>query len=487
MPRTEKFIELDRTQGPTPAASDFNKRLIQAGHAHYNLGQGSEKTPLTREAKKLAYGNLLQTLAPSLGTALRSIFLRNKLEDEAFAKLDGEMDYNANGDPKLESAVSAWSKRIFGFGGHPRTTCTSQQLERGIMGDVVNKWGAIYRDKYKERDPKPVALVPANSWALTNNTLEEAGFEVVEFQIDPDDMAGSYERALEAQVNRVVGISYFNFPHNATGLHLTREDNLRIKEIADNYNQSAAYKMMLLYDMPYFSACEKNENPELQGYLDTGLEGVFDDKDFDPVDSGPVTTPVAVCCSGSKFFRMAKRGFSWGLFTRDIIKDVRARLNLSGNGVRRDPEFNETMNAALQEEHDHIWKEQLDADRRKFGDNYRYLCDKFDKAVIKGGPNLVALIRLPDVFNKVVKCHDGVVRNIHGPGKGGRQDAIEIIANGTEHEAGVLLVDGDETMQGESLFRIALAMPAEEFRQAVDRLHRIYTYIGQSDKYTPSV
>ncbi|MGQ0527996.1 MAG: aminotransferase class I/II-fold pyridoxal phosphate-dependent enzyme [Alphaproteobacteria bacterium] len=469
-PPDAPFVTLNRDLAPTPAASDFNNRLIIAGHKHANLGQGSEKTPLIPAAKRLVWAHLYEQLA------------QKKTESDLDRELDSEMNYNPNGDAALEAAVSGWSARIFGFGGHAKTTCVAQQLGRGIIDNVAVKWAAKYRDEYKQRDPKPVALVPANSWALTNAILEEAGFGVVDYKVDPDNISGSYKEALDAQVKegRVVGISYFNFPHNATGKHLTSGEHRKIKAHADEYNRASSHKMMMLHDMPYFAACRKSAEGAV-GYLDTGMEGVFNDKDFDPGNSDPVITPVAIGCSGSKFFRTAKQGFSWGHFTKDLIKPVRAALNKTGNGPRLDPEFKQSMEKALQPEHDMVWHEQLDLDSAKFEENYKFLCDVFGEDLVQGGANLVELVKLKNVFNKAVLCHDGIVRHIGAPGsQSSRQDILEILANGTPDEDGVLLVDGDKTWEGEDLLRLAAAKTPAEFQPDILRLARIAQYIKDS-------
>ncbi len=471
MPRTNPetlFVELNRALAPTPGSSDFNTRLTAAGHKHANLGQGSEKTPLTAAAKRLVWAH-------------RYAALENKqTEEDLDRELDGEMNYNTNGNAKLEDAISGWSERNLGFGGHPKTTCAARQVGRGLIKDIAHDWIAFRRAQYGSHN-RPLALVPANSWALTISTLKKAGYEILEYPVDPDDVVGSYSRALDEakQKHRVVSLSYFNFPHNATGAHLRREENIRLKALADKYNKENKYKMMMLYDMPYFAACKKSK--EGSGYLDTGMEDVFDKNDFDPSSPDEVVTPIAICLSGSKFFRTARRGFSWVHVTKDLAPSLRTALNESGNGPCWDPEFYESMTNALQPEYDSLWHEQFDLDRVKFEENYEFLCETFGEDLVKGGPNLVALVKLKNVFNKAVKCHDGVVRNIGMPGsQSSRQDILEILANGTPDEDGVLLVDGDTTWEGEDLLRIALAKPPEEFRKDVERMARIAKYIKDS-------
>lgn len=443
MTRNVPFIELDRNAGPTPAASAHFKDLSTAEHLVANGGQGSEQVDLPPELATFVQGS--------------------------------HKSYNAaNGGPnEIKDAFVGWTQRMFGFSGHRNSTFVTQHVGRGLIKDFSGLWSQQYNlevfgEEFRRDGRLAAVLVPRNSWALTNNIMRKAGFKIIEYDVDPDDIVGSFENALEeAKKEHIVAGAYFNYPHNATGVHLKSEENRQIKAVADVHNaENPDHKMVLFYDVPYFAACEKS-GPEAQAYLEAGFEDVFDPDDFDPANADNVVTPVAIAFSGSKFFRTAQQGLSWIQVTGDIA--IKPELAESGIGVRYKPSFFETLVEGLQEENDPLWQEQLDADREKFGINYGTLKDIFGDAVLPGGANLVALFRLEGVFNKAVTCHDGQVRIIRAPEEGGVKDLLEIVANGNDDGPGVVLVDGEVDGQGNPLGRISLASTPDIFEPQIAR------------------
>ncbi len=461
------YVHLDKTLAPTPGSAAHNKAVKRK---HDNLGQGSEQVDLLPEAAAFFVG-----------------------------QIESDKGYNpqSGGEKEIRGTVAGWTKRMFGLEANADNTSVAQQQGRGLINDFANYIGSQYTGEAwaKEflEDPKhrtPAILVPRNSWSLTNEIFKIAGFKVIEYDIEDGNISGSFEKAIECyKEDHIIAAAYFNFPHNASGLHLTDEEGRKLQGISDKHNLSgdSEHKMVVLHDVPYFSACPKNDSDG--SYLHAGLKYIID-----PTikKAEYVITPTIGILSGSKFLRMARHGLAWEITTPDLTKILRDYHNMSGNGTRYDPVLFSNIEKGLHPENDHIWHKQFDIDRKKFGDNYVELQRVFGDDVLEGGANLVGLFKLKGVFGKAVMCHDGVERYIPKPGetaesqKAARQAYLSYVANGTETEEGIILVDGEVDKNNEPLARIALAKPQEDFKAVVQRLGRINEHIRQSRDVTPA-
>lgn len=463
------YVHLNKDLAPTAAASLHNKQVVRA---HDNLGQGSEQVDLIPELSAFFVG-------------------QEGKSNKSYNPVPG-------GPEDLRAAMAAWTQRMFGTQANADTLSVSQQQGRGLFNDFANYWGAQFNlteEKWRNHylnDPKkrrPAVLVPRNSWSLTHTIYKKAGFEVIEYDIENGDIPGSFEKAINRyKDDYVIAAAYFNFPHNASGLHLSDEDGQKICEVADKFNltDEHSYQLALQFDTPYYSACPMAESEG--AYLETGLRHVLDTSITDPKD---VVTPKIIHFSGSKYMRTAREGLAWEISTPDLVKGLRAYHNMSGNGVRYDPVFFANLVRAFQPENDHLWGKQLDLDRTKFADNYADFKKVHGDDVLEGGANLVGLMRLRDVFGKVVMCHDGQERyipelgNTEESNKAARQAYLSYVANGTPEHEGIILVDGEVDKENNPLARVAMAKPQEDFSKANTRLGEINEYIRNSRSVSP--
>lgn len=452
-----KYQYRDRNKNPTGQASVNNSGLAKNGHDHGNGGQGSKQNDLDPEGSK---------------------FFSYKPVEGSIDVVRPRYAYNPeNGGIKAaRDSFAGWTKRMLGFDfARGENTYLYNLLGRAGLSDaaadIIEKY--FHQDnigefiKYAQNNGKslsPAILIPRNSWGLTAKIFKKAGFEVIEYDVDPADPSSSFKNALDTHSKtHVIAGAYFNTPHNATGMHHSTEHYKDIKAVLDAYNETAFYKVPFVLDIPYFDACRKNDDPS-KGYLDTGIHGLFDLDDKDP------TTPYYVSVSGSKFFRTAQEGFCALMTDAKTGKSIEKRIISNGHGMSWRRELLANIALGLSQENDHIWTAQFDDDRAAIDKNCGVLRQDFGIAnsmdglgVVPGGNNLIQLVRFKaeDYIGRVVTSFDGESAVI--------KDTVDILEFMDNFEGrGVVLVDGEEKkVPNTFMLRFSLAADEDTFSEKI--------------------
>lgn len=397
------YVALKRELSPTAAAVQFFNAIPSA----INLGQGREVDD--PEGK---IGDLLK------------------------ADLKTSCKYNSapGGEMALREAAAGWVERFMGIPATGATTFLIQQLGREGLGHAM-KVAAL------KNDPGSLMILPDTRWPMVDEKMEDERLDAIEYKIQRAGMAEEIDGLIQKNGKKISCV-YFNFPHNPTGMHITREENQKVMDVLEAANASGN-TIVRIDDIPYFGGCDQQDNAP---YLKLGYDGVL------KADS---KTPWAAIFSFSKAFGTANPGLTIMVVHPSLATEVSKRLTRT-TGLAYVPQFFGHVAEILKPENDKEVLGHFAALNKKYKENRKALEAAMGNSVIEGDPGMTSLIEVPEeLFGRTVTCSDGQARTMND-----LNDIIEFLGN-----EGVITVNN-----GGRLLRLAQAAHPDQFVEGVNRL-----------------
>ncbi len=444
------WVKWNRNASPTKAATEAANALAGS----INLGQG-------REIKKDEPDGLMGELLSS-NTIINSGY--NK-------KIGGPEDLRING--------SGWLNRNIGIETTPETTLVLPGKHgRDLLDEVL-----IHVSNRHPRGSKIHVMNGSMGWPVTKELANDHnlildGHDSYDVTHTSPAIAMQMKFMGQETRDRTYGAVVTTYPNNASGRHITVDENLATMGILDAQNETymrdGVAPIIRAADEPYPHASQVHpeaRNPSFRGAkLITGYQGVLKQESL---------SPWAYMLSGSKCFAKAEDGLTLFAFHPALAEYFSKRL-VRSRGLSYPMPVAHNLTQLFAEENDGLILDHFEKLGKKYLDNRIALVEAFGEAIVMHDrapetmAGMTSLMTLPkEAFNRSVKCSDGVVRETKTT-----DDILEIIAN--QDGKGTVMVNNGVDKDGNAVVRIAQAQRPEDFQEGINRIQEHLGHIMNS-------